>query len=372
MKRDKIRLYILQIVLIFILLIFLFSTKLLVNKIIISIFVFAYSLIVKKTINSVKTNSIYYKEVSKYMLIFSLLYISIYYIIGLYAGYYKATYQFSIWTLLNQILPIILIIISSELLRKEFLSFDTRFSRIMIFIYGIIIDLIIYTNIYNLDNYKGFFDSLGYVFFASISGTLLYNYISKKFGIKPNIIYRIITTIYLYIIPITPDIHMYFKAFARIVYPIMIILVIQDSYEKNKKILEIKNKTIRRIITILLLLFIMFFTMIISCRFRFGLMVVGSSSMYNTIEKGDAVIYDSKYSPLNVGEIILFKKNDIIIIHRVVKIENTNDEVRIFTKGDNNLQVDSGYTTIENVKGKVKFKIKKIGFPTIWVNELFK
>ena len=371
MKRDKIRLYILQIVLIFILLIFLFSTKLLINKIIISIFVFIYSLITKKIINSKKTNSIYYKEVSRYMLIFSLLYISIYYLIGMYAGYYKATYQFGLWTLFNQILPIVLIIISSELLRKEFLSFESKFSKIMIYIYGIIIDLIIYTNIYNLNNYKGFFDSLGYVFFASVSSTMLYNYVCKKFGIRPNILYRIITTIYLYIIPITPDVHMYFKAFARIVYPIMILLVIQDGYEKNKKILEIKNKNIRRLVSILFLMFMIFFTMLISCRFRYGLMVIGSPSMYSTLEKGDAVVFDSKFSHINVGEIILFKKNDIIIIHRVVKVENVNDEIRVYTKGDNNLQVDSGYTTIEDVKGKVKFKIKKIGLPTIWVNELF-
>ena len=371
MKKDKLRLYILEIFLILFLIITLFSARLLSTKIAISIFLVIYAIIVKMNIKSSKTISIREKEVSKYMFIFAVLYLTLYYLIGYYVGYYRATYKFSFWTLYTQIIPIILIIYSSEILRKEFLNDKSKFSYIVTFIYGVLIDLIVYTSISNLNDLSSFLDAFGYVCFASVAASLLYNYISVNFGMKPNIIYRIITTIYLYIIPITPDVHMYFKSFARIIYPILILLVLIDSYEKKGKILTIKNKKFRTVMTFITLLIIGIFTMLISCKFKYGLIVIGSNSMINTLDKGDAVVYNSKYKDLNEGEIILYKKNNIIIVHRIVRIEDADGVRKFYTKGDSNINEDDEYRTYDDIIGIVNLRIKKIGLPTIWVNELF-
>ena len=84
--------------------------------------------------------------------------------------------------------------------------------------------------------------------------------------------------------------------------------------------------------------------------------------------------YMHSKNPIEVkkGDIILFGSGDKIIVHRVVKIEDINDEIRLYTKGDNNVQQDAGYITKEEYKGYVVFKVKQIGQPTIWVNDFFK
>ena len=371
MKKNNSRIFLLESFLILFLILILFSTRLFFSKIAISAFLLFYAVLVRKTIKSVNTISFREKEVRKYMFIFSIFYIVIYYIIGFYVGYYRAVYKFSFYTLLHYIIPIILIIYSSELLRREFLSIKSKFSIIITFIYGILIDLIIYTNTYNLGNINGFLEAIGYVFLASIASNLLYNYLSKNFGIWPNVIYRIITTVYLYIIPITPDVHMYFKTFARIVYPIVILLVLTNTYEGKSKALMIKNAKMRNIVSAVTIVFICMFTMLISCNFRYGLIVIGSNSMMNELNKGDAVIFDTNIKELKKGQIVLYKKNDITIVHRIIDIEEINGNKMYYTKGDNNKEADTGYRTYEDIKGIVELKIRNVGILTVWINELF-
>ena len=373
MKKDKIRLYVLQLVLILLLSITLFSNILLPNKKIIALFLLMYMFIVKRKIGSISNTSIHKKEVNKYMFLFALLYLIIYYVIGYYVGYYKATYRFGLWTIINQILPIVLIIVSSEVLRSKFISDKDRISLIMTYIFGILIDFVIYANIYDLTNLSGFLEALGYVFFASIASNLLYNYVSYNFGIIPNIIYRIIITIYLYIIPITPDVHIYFKSFARIVYPILIYITLANSYEKKNKALAIRSKKTNNILMAITLVLVLLFTMLISCKFKYGLIVVGSSSMKEAMEKGDAILFNTKVNidKLKEGKVILFKKDDKVIIHRLISIDKINNEYRLYTKGDNNSDIDEGYVTKDNLYGVAELKIRKIGLPTLWIHEIF-
>lgn len=371
MRKDKLKLYLFEMILVLMLSVSLFSDRLLNNKISISIFLLFYAVLVRINVKSSKNISVHSKEVEKYMIVFAVLYLILYYLIGYYVGYYVATYKFNFWVLYTQILPIIIIIYSSEVLRREIISDKSKISYIMTFIIGVLVDLIVYTNISSLSGLSGFLEAMGYVLLASIASNLLFNYIAKNFGVKPNIFYRLITNLYLYIIPITPDVHIYFKTFARIVYPILILLVIFDSYEKKSSILVIKNKKIENTITVMMIIFIAIFTMLISCKFKYGLIVIGSNSMINVLDKGDAVIYDSDYKEIKEGQIILFKKDELTIVHRVVRIDNSNGEIRIYTKGDSNSNEDDGYRTYKDVKGIVSFRIKKIGLPTIWVNEFF-
>ena len=372
MKKDKLRLCALETFLVLFLMITLFSNRLLTSKISVAIFLLLYAIIVRVSVRSSKKISIHSKEVQKYMIVFAALYLVLYYVIGYYVGYYKATYRFGFWTLYTQIIPLIVIIYSSELIRKEFLSNKSKFSFVATFLFGVLVDLVVYTNLYNLTNLPGLLEALGYVFFASIASNLLYNYVCINFDIVPNVLYRIITTIYLYIIPITPDVHMYFKSFARIVYPVIILLVLIDSYDKKHTILTIKNKNFRIAITSLVVILITLFTMLITCRFRYGLIVIGSNSMNDVLYKGDAVVFDSKNKNYIEGEIILFKQDNITVVHRIVRVEESDGKKKIFTKGDNNANEDSGFRTTDDIVGIVELRVKKIGLPTIWLNELLK
>lgn len=374
MKREDTKYYILEFIAIFFFLIILLTSKISFNKMLIAIFLVLYAYVTAKVINRPKQLSIYRKEVTKYMLTFALIYVALYYVIGIYVGYYRSVYKYGFDTLFKYIIPIILIIVSSEIIRNQLLECKSKISVANTVILSVVTDLVVYVNIYNLFNKEEFLQALGYIFFASIISNVLYNYTSNKFGIMPNIVYRIITTVYAYIIPIIPDVYIYFKSICRMVYPLLIYLVLRSVYEKDRKIEKSTSKGIKFATTSVIVVVMAIISMLISCKFTYGMLVIGTGSMTGTLDKGDAIIFRSSNNIKKVkrGDIILFGSGDKIVVHRVVKIEDINDEIRLYTKGDNNVQQDAGYITKKEYKGYVVFKIKQIGQPTIWVNNLFK
>lgn len=374
MKREDLKFIALEIFITGFFLIILLASKISFNKMLVAILLIVYAYITRKLISRPKQLSIYKKEVTKYMITFAIIYIALYYVLGIYVGFYKSTYTFGFDTLFKYIIPIILIIISSEIIRNEFLMCKSKFSILNTLLFSVVIDLVVYVNVYNLFDKEEFLQALGYIFFASIISNILYNYLSNKFGIVPNIAYRIIISIYVYIIPIVPDVYIYFKSVCRMVYPLIIYIVLRSVYEKNKTIEKNTSKSIRFISTAIVIVFMTVLSILISCKFKYGMLVIGSGSMTGTIDKGDAIIYKSSNNikEAKEGDIILFEVGNKIVIHRVVKVMDINDEIRLYTKGDNNMQQDPGYVTNKEYKGQVVLKIRKIGMPTIWVNDFFK
>ena len=374
MIKSKNVVYILQFSIIIFFLAVLLSSKVLIDKVLVASFLIVYTVIVRKTINKSKSISLYKREVLKYMITFAIIYLLLYYMIGIYTGYYKSVYFFSFKTIFRYLIPTIIIVITSEIIRSEFLSKNTRLSEFNTIAFGVLIELVLYVNIYNITTLDDFLNAIGFIMFPSIINNILFNYTSKKFGIIPNIAYRIITTTYIYLLPIVPNVYIYFKSIARMVYPLLVFLVFKSVYEKNKEIVPKINKNISRVITTIFTLFVLICSMLISCKFKYGMLVIGSGSMTGTINKGDAIVY-SKIKDINEvkeKDIIVFENNKRMIVHRVIKIEDINNEIRIYTKGDNNPQQDPLYSTKDNIVGKVKTRIPSIGFPTIIVNEAFK
>ena len=114
--------------------------------------------------------------------------------------------------------------------------------------------------------------------------------------------------------------------------------------------------------------------MLISCQFRYGLLVIATGSMTGTIDRGDAIVFEQTEhhsEPFKVGDIVIFNKNNMQWVHRIIDIKNVNGETRYTTKGDANKQEDEGYITDSNIIGVCKFRILNIGYPTVWLNEAF-
>ena len=66
-----------------------------------------------------------------------------------------------------------------------------------------------------------------------------------------------------------------------------------------------------------------------------------------------------------------FNNGSKIIVHRIYKIIKKKDDIYFITKGDNNNQADQGVVEPGSVVGKAILRIKKVGLPSIWLNELF-
>lgn len=380
MKKDKIKIYIFELLLIIFLFFAIFASNIF-NRIILAAILFIYTIIICRIFKNKKINSIYNKQIFIWMIIFALVYVSLFYLMGLYYDFRHAKILFSFGTLFKYIIPLIIIITSSEIIRKIFLLQNGRvrigklqinLSTVLCYIIMVLIDFIIYNDIYTLNRLDDFLIALGFVLFASLSCNLLYNYISIRYGEKSIIIYRLITILYVYIIPIVPDVYIFFQSFLRMLYPYLIYILLEKNYSKFDFIISYTDRKKQIIGNTILIVVLTLFIMLISCQFRYGILVVGSESMNGTINKGDAVIFE-KYSNQIVkkGQVIIFDYNGIKTIHRVDEIKKVNDVNRYYTKGDANKERDFGYITDNKIDGLVKLKVKYIGYPTLWVRKLF-
>ena len=244
MKNNKA--YVLELIL---LLILSYTLVLLSNsnkRTILAIILLAYTVVTKLFLNKTRMLSIKRREVFKLLAILGFIYVALLYTVGIYTGYYRSTVRFSFDTLLKYIIPITVIIISSEFIRNKFINYESKLSIILNYIIQIIIDLLIYTNIYKLNSLDNVMLIIGYVLFASISSNLLYNYIAKRYGVKPNIIYRLMTVLYIYIIPVSPDIYIFFLSFYRMAFPFLIYYLLESFYGETEDAIFIKeNKPIK-------------------------------------------------------------------------------------------------------------------------------
>lgn len=372
MKIDKIRIYIFQ----FVLLVSLVSALFVLNaktRIFLSFFLTIFAIFTYIFIKRKKSGSIHKKQVIYLMALFGIIYLLSFYLMGLYFGYYKAPIKFGIVNIFKYIVPTSVIIFSSEIIRHLNLSQEAKGAKVLTYISMVIIDLIVYIGAYDIKDYDDFLAIIGFILFASISCNLLYNYVTVRYGYIGIVVYRLMTILYMYFIPIIPNIYIFFRSFLRMIYPYMIYLFLESTYDKNGFIRAYKDKRKGILINCSLLLSMLLIIMLISCKFKYGMIVIGSGSMAQTLRKGDAIIYESyDGQKINKGEIIVFDKDDIQVIHRVIEIREVNGEYHYYTKGDANLESDLGYITRANIVGVSKVRVPYLGYPSIWIRDLFK
>lgn len=380
MKKDKIIVFILEISLIIILFFALFASNIFtrqISAIIISIYAFIVSYFLKKR----KISSINKDYVFWLMVVFSMFYLGLFYLLGLHFGFVKSKILLSLSTIWKFILPLGAIIVSSEVMRRIFLSHKIEltyrskkfeFSVILTFIAMVMMDLLIYTEVYNLAVLDDFFLVLGFVFFSSLSCNLLYNYITSRYGSKGIVVFRLITILFVYIIPIVPDVYIFFRTFLRLLYPYLIYLVMEKNFSKNDYTMSRSDKKKELISNTALIGISAVLVMLISCQFRYGIIVVGSGSMTGSIDMGDAVVFE-KYDKqeIELGQVIIFDYNGMKTIHRVVDIQKVDGEWRYYTKGDANALADNDYRLKKDVEALVMFKVKYIGYPTLFIRSIF-
>lgn len=342
------------------------------TRTILSVFLLIYTLILIRFFKVTEKLFINNNKVKLQMIIFAIIYVIGHFMLGIFFEYYVNPVRFSVDTVITFMIPLAIIIITSEILRNIFVSQKDKISSTLVTIIMVLIELVLYLDMYNMKNLNDILTVLGLIVFSSISCSLLYNYMCSRFSYKSIIIYRLITTLYIYIIPILPDAHTFFRTTLRIIYPYVIYLFLEYMYAKEKVIITKQSKSIRIINSMVVIGIGILITMIISCKFYVGILTIGSESMAGTIDKGDALVF-VKYidQEISEGDIIVFNKGNIIVIHRVINIIKNNDENRYYTKGDSNPKEDDGYITDSDIMGISKFRIRYIGYPSLWLSSIF-
>ncbi len=372
MNRDRNLLYILSGLFLGILLLVLFVPNVAWQRPMLAVFLSCFALIVFLGIKKRSLLSIHKREIAILVLMTACVYTTIYYLSGLYFGFYPSIYRITSETLLMELIPTIVLIVASEVIRGVFLWQRRRGVDIMSFVSLVALDVVLGGYMGDVDAFYGFVDFYALSLFPAVTENLLYHYLSRRYGILPNIAYRSISAFCPYLIPYTPAIPNSWLAFARLLAPLLVYLFLFILYEKKKYAVSEKKRGRHTVSSAVCLLVMAALVVLVSCRYRYGVIVVGSESMTGAANKGDALLYERYEGQLiREGEIVIFEKDGRKIIHRVVDIRCTNGELRYYTKGDANDSMDTGYVTEEMLIGIADVRICYIGYPTIWLREMF-
>ena len=298
----------------------------------------------------------------------------IYYLSGLKFGFRQSLYPFSFKIILEYILPYTVIIVCSEIIRYIFLAQNNKQADIISFVSCVLVDFLMTYNLFSINNLNSFMDAVGLTLFPSITANVLFHYLSKNYGFVPNMIFRLATTLYIYIISFVPSTPDSLVALFKLLIPLLIYSFIKMLYQKKQNVVLYRQSKCSNIIFITTVILMISLMMLCSNQFKFGVIVIATDSMKEEISSGDVVIYERIDSDdvLEINQIIVFEKDNSLIIHRIVNMEFIDGELRYYTKGDNNEENDSGYITRNNIIGYTDFKISYVGYPTLWLHEIFK
>lgn len=315
--------------------------------------------------------SIYKKQILLLMTVISIFSLVLLYVTGLAFGFVRSAYARPnfFWT---RALPAGIIIVLSEYIRSVLRAQNDRWADVFGYLLCVIAEVLALGNITQLTTSNQFMDFVGIVLFPAIVSNILYHYLSKRYGMLPNLVYRLLLSLYVYIIPFQSAMPEAILAFIKIIVPLIAYAFIDALYEKKIRYALKKKTKFGAIITVLFAIVMACVIMLISNQFRFGALVIATPSMTGELNVGDVAIFEQPADPaVQEGQVIVFVKDNTVVVHRVVNIQTINGRTRYYTKGDANEDLDSGFLYQSNITGCVRYKIPFVGYPTLWFRSLF-
>ncbi len=310
---------------------------------------------------------------------------------GMKLGFVQNVYGWNLVSWSKIFLPIILTIVSEEILRGQLVD-RGRGNKIIVVSVGVLIWLIqIITAIgaYNFSHGQEMFSFVVAMAGPAVLTNLLLTYVAYRYDYRANIGYRLVMELPLYMMPILPDVGTYLPVIFQI--GLMLILTLwligaktqrvqQDSILKRDKILRPKTegsqkwgRGLRYAGTGFIVVIVVGYVMLMSGLFRYHFLAIGSGSMEPNISRGDMVLVEKSkdYEHIQEGDILVYRHSNMVVVHRVVEVSGDGGTYSYHTKGDANGSPDVWQVDQSDVIGVARGKIVKFGFPTLWLNELF-
>ena len=295
------------------------------------------------------------------------------YLLGLLLGFTKG-YAYTFNNLFRLVIPIIILSLGIEFFRFMVVKNSYNNIKLMIILTILlsILEVFAITNFRTLTSSYKVFVFICLTVLPTLADQFLGTYLNHKVGMSPSVLYRLIVRLYIYVLPIIPNLGNYILSFMKVLTPFMIFYIINKAMveeERNKKI--ITNDTLK-VLSIPIIVLLILLVLLVSGVFHKRLIAIASDSMDPIYNRGDAVLIEyMKPQELKKGDILVFRHENIIVTHRIVDIKVKEGTYYFTTKGDANNAPDGFISTNENVIGKVDYVVKYIGYPTVLINELF-
>jgi len=320
-------------------------------------------------------------ELIFYVFAYCALFLLITYMIGLFIGFTHNVYRLNLSNLIHNIIPYFLLIVICEVLRYQISrkGEGSRLSYILVTLVLICVDLTLFLTTYDLSTGDGQIKYTCAVIMPSLFKNIMLLYFTKNGGIYPSLIYRLLLDLKLVVLPIFPNFGLYCDCIVYTILPVFMGFIIrfhlQQFKNRNEKV-NIKGLTLYNYLGFFIIFaLVLTVNVLVSCSFKYNMIAIGSGSMQPKINKGDAVVYEKvndKKLP-EVGQILVFNKDDKIVVHRIIEVVDINDTEKIYyTKGDNNDSPDGYPIETKDILGVVKTRIRYIGIPSVFLGEMIK
>lgn len=300
-------------------------------------------------------------------------YIIINIIAGYLLGFGKSPYQFTLRAVaLN--LFLFSAVIGREFVRDYILrSFaeHKKASVVLVTIFMTLISISLFS--WNeIEDVKSGVIFISEIFFPHLGENIIATTLVYFGGPWASVIYISITRGITFFVPILPNLNWLAKASIGFGIPVVFTVIFNNHYLRLTKVIkDCKNNDENVMLWVLTMAMAVTAIWFVAGVFPLYPSAVATGSMIPVIQPGDVVVMRKisdvdQAEKLSVGDIIQFKRSNILITHRIVAIEmSEKEEMQIITKGDNNSGVDSVPVGLEDLRGKLLEVIPKVGWPTL-------
>lgn len=310
------------------------------------------------------------------VVIYVLLFLILIYVLGLVTGFLRNGYGMSPLMILKNSLPVMISIGFVEMIRYGMAKKIGENYWVLLglmFVFSAM-SIVLNFTIYDISQPYELYEMIGIVVLGGVATNVMLTFVAWKSDWRPTLTYSLIMSIYPIVLPILPDLGPFIYSVLAISLPTILLMRFNEFFVTKRPIPTRKKHHRLIFATIPTLTILTIVVILVSGIFRYWAMAIGSNSMAPNIKTGDVVIIDQKETnidDLKKGEIIAFKNNGKIIAHRLIDIEQSSAGALIQTKGDNNNDNDAWIVKQEDLVGTVKWKIPFVGWPTIWLNDIF-
>lgn len=303
--------------------------------------------------------------------IYGFIYIIIYFGSGIILGYGKSPYARGIVNVSINIYVYILPIVAKELIRGFLLinyAKKNNYKIILITILMIVVDISM-PQISKINTQKELIMYISQTIGPLICINLYATYACIIADSFTSIIFISIMNIIEFISPVLPSLQWLSRGLINISVPIfsyMSLCFYNDKINKTYKAYKVKKESVLSLamVSAFCVLLIWFVVGV----FPIYPSVILTGSMKPFIDPGDIVIIKKiqevkDIENLKFGDVIQFKRGDILIVHRIIElVKNSNDGLIYYkTKGDNNSTEDMELVNPNDVKGTLYKTIPKLG-----------
>lgn len=286
-------------------------------------------------------------------------------------------YAHSIGGILGNFLLLFPALLAQELIRSYVLGFtcrNSRYPRFWLFIITLVfcIPEISFSKILILKEGKEWFIFISKDFLPLLAQSCLLTLLVYCGSAAAAIAYSGTIIAFTRVFPFLPSLPWIADSAFGIIFPIIMALYIWERYQTLIQKQPVKQQE-GMVSFVISLVFVIVFSWFMTGVFPVYPSVILTGSMEPKIKPGDIVLIEKFSSEqeiyqLKVDEVINFKREDIVITHRIISvIYDEEGNISFETKGDNNKTADDVIVNPSDLNGIVKKVIPKAGIFTLWL-----